>query len=179
MDEIKNEPTDADRVARSLARKRGETTGRDHTSKYSGSRKSSIDTTNTNNRANVFRLENTYKLGPDENKRFFAYKLQPNIQELISDKMDTCERNNPNGYNPKAVSSLARELADSIRREAKNMGTPRYKVVVHVVAGENNEQDVRVGSRCLWNMELDNCVSVTNKTKHIWVSAVIYVLYAE
>jgi hypothetical protein len=178
MDEIKNEPADVDRVTRSLIRKKGEFTGRDHTSKYSGSRKSSIDTTNTNTR-NAFRLENTYKLGPEENKRFFAYKLQPNIQELINDKMEACERINPSGYNPKAVSSLTRELADSIRREAKNLGTPRYKVVVHVVAGQNNQQDVRVGSRCLWNMELDNCVSVTHKTKHIWASAVIYVLYAE
>jgi hypothetical protein len=179
MDEIKNEAGDVEKVAKSLARsKRGEHTGRDNTTKYSGSRKSSIDTTNTNTRS-MFRLENTFKLGPDENKRFFAYKLQPNIQELISNKMDAYESNNPSAYNPKAVASLARDLADSIRREAKNMGPPRYKVVVHVVAGENCAQDVRVGSRCLWNMELDNCVSLTNKTKNVWVSAVIYVLYAE
>ncbi len=120
----------------------------DHISKYSGSRKSSIDTSNTANPKNAIRLENTYKLGPDENKRFYAYKIQTNILELISEKVNHAEKSNPNGYNPKVSAALTRELADSIRREAKNMSVPRYKIVVHVVVGENTGQDARVASRC-------------------------------
>lgn len=62
----------------------------DHLSKYSGSRKSSVDTTNTANTKNnntVSKIENTYKLCPDENKRFYAYKIQPFMLELITDKI--------------------------------------------------------------------------------------------
>jgi hypothetical protein len=161
-------------------RKGGEHSSRDYLSKYSGSRKSSVDTTNTNIKtAHAVRLENTFKLGPEENKKFFAYKLQPTVLELLTEKMDNCEKANQSGYNAKACATLTCDLADSIRREAKNLSVPRYKIVVHVVTGENQEQDVRVGSRCLWNLEYDNCISVSYKTKHIWASAVIYVLYAE
>lgn len=153
----------------------------DHLSKYSGSRKSSIDTTNTGNNLKgvVPRIENTYKLSPDENKRFYAYKIYPNILELVTEKMLKSESENANGYNSRACASLTRELADSVRREAKNLSVPRYKVVVHIVIGENTGQDIRVASRCLWNTDFDNCVSVAYKTKHMWISAVIYVLYSE
>ena len=61
----------------------------DHLSKYSGSRKSSVDTTNTatkNNNA-ISKIENTYKLCPDENKRFYAYKIHPYMLELITEKI--------------------------------------------------------------------------------------------
>lgn len=125
------------------------------------------------------RIENTYKLSPDENKRFYAYKIYPNILELVTEKMLNCETANPNGYNSKACATLTRDLADSVRREAKNLSVPRYKIVVHVVVGENSGQDVRVASRCLWNTDFDNCVSIQYKSKYMWASAVIYVLYAE
>ena len=62
----------------------------DHLSKYSGSRKSSVDTTNTANTKNnntVSKIENTYKLNPDENKRFYAYKIHPYMLELITEKI--------------------------------------------------------------------------------------------
>ena len=178
--EIRSEPDGEKVLARNANRnlRKGEFSS--HQSKHSGSRKSSVDTSNTANTKNtLFRLENTYKLGPDENKRFFAYKLQPNIVEFVVERMNNSEKLNPSGYNPKAVAALTRDLADSLRREAKNMSTPRFKVVVHVVAGENNQQDVRVGSRCLWNIDYDNCVSVSHKTKYVWASVVIYVLYTE
>ena len=151
----------------------------DHVSKYSGSRKSSVDTTNTANQKNLPRAENTYKLAPDENKRFYAFKLHANILELVAEKMENCEKMNPTGYNPKVAANLTRELADNIRREAKNQSIPRYKIVVHVVVGENSGQDGRVASRCLWNTDFDNCVSISHKTKFMFCSAVIYVLYSE
>lgn len=93
----------------------------DHLSKYSGSRKSSVDTTNTGNLKNMPKIENTFKLAPDDNKRFYAYKIYPNILELVQEKLQLSEKMNPNGYNPKSCATLTRELADSIRREAKNL----------------------------------------------------------
>jgi len=151
----------------------------DHVSKYSGSRKSSVDTTNTGLAKNVPRIENTYKMSPDENKRFYAYKIYSNILELVTEKMNNCEKLNPACYNTKAAANLTRDLADNIRREAKNLSVPRYKIVVHVVIGQNNGQDGRVASRCLWNTDYDNCVSIQYKSKFMWASAVIFVLYAE
>lgn len=154
----------------------------DHVSKYSGSRKSSVDTTTKDQnyyKLNHVRLENTFRLGPDDNKKFLAYKLYPNIYELLCEKVTQVEKLNPSGYNARSCVTLTRDLADSIRREAKNLSVPRYKIVVHVVVGENCGQDARVASRCLWNTDFDNCVSISHTTRFIWASVVIYVLYTE
>ena len=150
-------------------------------SKYSGSRKSSIDTTNNllAGMKNQYRLENTYKLSPDENKRFYAYKIYSNLMDLVAEKTALSEKNSPDGYNQKACSYLTRDLADNLKRETRMLCSPRYKVVVHIVVGEKNGQDVRIASRCLWNTEFDNCVTLSHSGKHVWVSAVIYVLYTE
>lgn len=98
-------------------------------SRFSGSRRSSVDTTNTGNHhyrmTGHLKLENTFKLGPDDAKRYYAYKLHPNISELIAEKMALCEKTNQSGYNPRACTALTRELADNIRREAKNFNVPR------------------------------------------------------
>jgi len=148
----------------------------DVVSKISGSRKSSQDT--TGNRPYV-RLENTYRMKPNDGQRFLSFKLKPKIQQLIDDKMKHVEANHPTNYDGWFFSGLSRELADSIRRETKNYGLPRYKVVSHVVVGQNTGQDIRIASRCLWNLELDDALTVNYESKMFYVTATVYVLYAE
>jgi hypothetical protein len=145
-------------------------------SKYSGSRKSSEDTTGLRRQ---IRMENTFRLSPEDNQRFIAYKIQPRIEELISEKVTSCQKNNSGVYNAKTFAILTRELADNIRREAKNLGIQRYKIVAHVVVGQNFEQDTRVASRCLWNTDFDNSITVTFNLNKIFVVASLYVLYSE
>lgn len=145
----------------------------DHLSKYSGSRKSSLETTVMKHQMNFQRVENTFKLSPDDNKRFFAFKLQPHILDILKD-MTLKAENDSKGHH-----HLTRELAERIRNEAKTYGYPRYKIVVFVAAGDNVGQDVRVASRCLWNTEFDNCVSASHNTKTLWTSAVVYVFYSD
>lgn len=144
-------------------------------SKHSGSRKSSEDTTGIRRT----RFENSYRLGPEISQRFVAYKIQPKIQALVAEKLALCQKNNNNIYNAKAYSILSRDLADSIRREAKNIGIPRFKILAHVVVGQDLGQDLRVASRCLWNMEYDNSITVHFTLNKIFVVASVYVLYFE
>ncbi|CAF0891797.1 unnamed protein product [Brachionus calyciflorus] len=117
------------------------------------------------------KFENTYKLSPDEHKRFYAYKLQPQILKTLKNHVEKYETEG------KSNSNLTRDLADAIRIDAKNMGFQRYKLVVFVTVGDNVGQDVRVASRCLWNPEFDNCISVTHKTKTLWATATVYIIY--
>ena len=124
-------------------------------------------------------MENSYKLSPDENSRFIAYKIQPRIYELIQEKVTNCQKNSSGIYNAKMFGILTRDLADNIRREAKNLGIPRYKIVAHVVIGQNFDQDTRVASRCLWNTDYDNSMTVTFSLNKIFVVASLYVLYCE
>ena len=163
--------TTSDRLTTSKYKKRVN----ESVTKYSGSRKSSEDTTGLKRQ---IRMENTYKLSPDDNSRFIAYKIQTKIFDLIQEKVTNCQKNNP-VYSQKVFKHLTNELADNIRREAKQLGIPRYKIVAHVVVGQNFEQDTRVASRCLWNTDYDNSMTVTFSLNKIFVVASLYVLYSE
>ncbi|RNA10656.1 tctex1 domain-containing 4 isoform X4 [Brachionus plicatilis] len=146
----------------------------DYNSKFSGSRKSSLATAETNFfKSNIPRVENTFKLSPDDSKRFYAYKLKPIIQETIVSEVDKADAQSTN------CQHLTMELADIIRSLTKDVYQPRYKVLVFVAVGDNKGQDLRLASRCLWNTEFDNCVSVSHTTKNLWASAIVYILYTD
>lgn len=148
--------------------------GQDHSSKFSGSRKSSSTTAETHfYKSNIPKIENTFKLSPDDNKRFYAYKLQPIIQDTIIKEVEKADTQSIKGQH------LTIELADMIRSLTKDMYQPRYKVLVFVAVGDNKGQDMRLASRCLWNTDFDNCVSVSHSTKNIWASAIVYLLYCD
>ena len=168
------------KISSAQSKKRGEDSRRHGAAGGTGSRKASIDTSATGlvNKP-VVKLENTYKLGPDDNKKFRPYMIESNIYELLKEKLNNCEKANPSGYNAKACAALTNELNDSIRREVKNLVLPRYRIVTYVNLGENLGQDVRVTSRCLWNPELDNHVSISYKTKNIWANCVVFVVYTD
>jgi hypothetical protein len=167
--------TTSDRLTTSKAASAFKKRVNESITKYSGSRKSSEDTTGLKRQ---IRMENTYKLTPDENCRFIAYKIQTKIFDLIQEKVNICQKNHP-VYSHKVYKHLTSELADNIRREAKNLGIPRFKIVAHVVVGQNFDQDTRVASRCLWNTDFDNSMTVTFNLNKIFVVASLYVLYSE
>ncbi len=52
-------------------------------------------------------------------------------------------------------------LSDTIKDDLKTMEWERYKYVVQVMLGEQMGQGVNVGSRCLWNEEMDVMASET------------------
>jgi hypothetical protein len=144
---------------------------------YSGSRKSSQDTTGMGK--GFVKFENNYRLLPKEDQRFVAYKIQPKLHEIITEKLKQTESNGVAVYNHREASRLSRELADAIKREAKNHSIPRYKLVSHVLVGQNLGQDTRVASRCLWNTEFDNSITFTVTNKSFFVTTSLYALYCE
>ena len=38
---------------------------------------------------------------------------------------------------------------------------PRFKLICQASVGENNGQSLRMASRCLWDVEIDNCATST------------------
>jgi hypothetical protein len=39
--------------------------------------------------------------------------------------------------------------------------SPRYKLIFQALVGENNNQALRIASRCLWDKDLDHCATAT------------------
>jgi tctex1 domain-containing protein 2 len=153
----------------------------DYLSKYSSSRKSSIDTLYTGiYRKQMSIVRNTFKLRPDEDKFFCAYKIYPRIEYIMNEKIKPIEQSNAKAYNVTHCLSLTKELADCLRRELKNsLASSRYKVVVYVVVGQNKGQDARIASRCLWNADFDNSLDFSHKSEHFWICCVIFIAYTD
>jgi hypothetical protein len=122
------------------------------------------------------RLQNTYRMEPNENEKFKPYKVEPKLYALLEDSLKNKK------YDATRVPIWSKDLSQELMREARlimNNASMRYKLVSHIVIGEFKGQDVRVGSRCLWDNNLDNCASVVYKNNTLYAVATVFAIYFE
>ena len=55
----------------------------------------------------------------------------------------------------------------------------RYKLVTHVMLGEDTDRSVQVAARCLWNQDTDNFAAATFRNNWIYAVAIVYGMYLE
>lgn len=122
------------------------------------------------------KLQNTYRTEPNEDERFQAYKIEPKLYDLLKDALKGKK------YSSVQSGTYSKELSQDIMRETRllmNNASPRYKLVAHVVIGEPTGQDIRVGSRCVWDSAFDNCASVVYKNDSLFAVATVFAIYFE
>ena len=107
-------------------------------------------------------VENTYRLEPSKGNRFLPVKVKECIEQVLQRllRQDT-------KYNAKTFSMLSRIIADEIKEKVKGLGFSRYKLVVHVMLGENRGQGLQAASRCVWDLDTDNSASLTFRSPHV------------
>lgn len=120
------------------------------------------------------RLENTYKMTPDEDKRFMTKCVESKIKETLKERLDNME-----SYDAKACSVLAKELSVIIRNKIKELKLGRHKIVVQVVVAQDTQQSIQVASRCMWDQRTDNHASVTYRNNHMFATATCFGIYFE
>ena len=117
------------------------------------------------------RYENSYRLEPK--KRFRPDEVKIIIENTLCDALE--EKTYSEGEAKKQALILSERLKDKV----KSLNYPRFKLVCSVQIGQKNEQDVHIGSRCLWNKHIDSfaCGVFTNTT--IYAVACVYAVYFE
>ncbi|KAH3727811.1 dynein light chain Tctex-type 5-like [Dreissena polymorpha] len=118
-------------------------------------------------------MENTYKLEPDESQKFKPGKVEKVMKDVLSEFLTDVE------YDKTLGQRMSKMLADTIKTRVKEFKWSRYKLVVHVVIGENREQDIVAGSRFLWLDETDTFASTSFSTKSLFALAVCFGVYYE
>ncbi len=58
-------------------------------------------------------------------------------------------------YDAQNCRQLTGRISDIIKREVKDLDLDRYKLVCIVHIGQRGNQEIKVGSRCLWDVRLD------------------------
>ncbi|XP_072173391.1 dynein light chain Tctex-type protein 2B-like [Diadema setosum] len=119
------------------------------------------------------RYENTYRLQPEEKETFDSCKVRDFVGELLEMRLKTEK------YNPRTVPSLTVNLSDVIKARVKKMGFKRYKIVCHLVIGEQNGQDVNVASRCVWDPKIDSMATAKYTNSSLYAVATVYAVYFE
>jgi len=110
---------------------------------------------------------------PEEQRRFVAYKVESLIKEVLETKLFKVR------YEPNTCSRLAQELCAAIKQKTKGLNLPRYKLVTHVLLGEDTDKSVQVAARCLWNQDTDNFAAATFRNNWIYAVAIVYGMYLE
>ncbi|XP_013406977.1 tctex1 domain-containing protein 1 [Lingula anatina] len=115
--------------------------------------------------------ENTYQMDPPT--KFKPERVNVIIRDVLHQFLNGKE------YDPIQCSVLTKEIAKEIKKRVKELGFARYKFVSVVNIGQKKDQCVRVGSRCIWDVERDNFASDTFESPHMYAVGVVFAVYFE
>jgi len=115
------------------------------------------------------KYENTYQLEPSE--RFPVKPMQMMLEEVLAEFLEeqTYEKDN--------CPKLTKSISDVVKSRAKELVNPRYKIICVAHIGQIGGQGVRIGSRCLWNTQHDNCANAVFKNSTLFAIASVYGIY--
>ena len=119
------------------------------------------------------RLENTYKMKPDDDKTFSSWKVKVEVESILHDNLKDVK------YDSKQCANLCRDLSQMIRNRIKDLGFVRYRIISNVIIGQCLEQGLEFASRCVWDDKVDNHASVTYKNHSIFAIALIHGVFFE
>ncbi|KAJ7410158.1 Tctex1 domain-containing protein 4 [Pitangus sulphuratus] len=119
------------------------------------------------------RLKNTYRMGPDEGCKFNAGQVQRVLEGALASALGTTV------YSPQGSGPLAQSLVELLQSRAKEVVPPRYKLVCHVVLGQQGQQSLVVASRALWDPDTDSFASATFSNASLFAVATVHGAYFE
>lgn len=115
--------------------------------------------------------ENTFKLFPDA--KMPTKTIETAVENILSERFAN------EVYETAKCTKNCQNICELVKEKVKGMVNPRYKLVVVVHVGEKKGQGVQITSRCVWNENLDNFVTVNFANSSLFVQATVYALYAE
>ncbi|PFH32760.1 Tctex-1 family protein [Besnoitia besnoiti] len=120
--------------------------------------------------------ECTYRLGPSEDEKFFPSRVESMLEKVMGDFF------RDKVFDPEHAASWAQQASGRVMEEMRAMQQqqmPRFKIVVQVVIAENAGQGIRVSSKSLWDVNLDNWGSYTHVQSDMYAVAMVFGCYRE
>lgn len=119
----------------------------------------------------LVQYENTYQTEPP--KRFEAENVTAIMRKVLEDNLRDKE------YDATTCAMLSKGLSTEIKTSVKALGFDRYKIVCSVTIGEVNDQDVRVASRCVWDVDRDTYAAASYRNSCIFATGLVFASYYE
>lgn len=103
---------------------------------------------------------------------FKSHEIEHVTQQILMKYLDDKE------YEASECKCFSQLISAKILEELKQMGFEHYKMVAIVSIGNMKERPgIHFGSRCLWNKNTDNFVSVKYSTTSLFAVAMVYGMY--
>ena len=115
--------------------------------------------------------ENTYKLQPD--KKMPTKTVEAAVENVLREQFMN------EAYESSRCKKNCQGICEFIKEKVKALISSRFKLVVVVHVGEKKGQGVQITSRCAWNENFDDFVTVYFTNSTLFVQATIYALYVE
>ena len=96
--------------------------------------------------------ENTYKLQPD--KKMSTKIVEAAVENVLREQFMN------EAYESSKCKTICQGICDLIREKVKPLISSRFKLVVVAHVGEKKGQGVQITSRCAWNDNFDDFVTV-------------------
>ncbi|CAF0807840.1 unnamed protein product [Didymodactylos carnosus] len=121
----------------------------------------------------LIRYENTYRMEPDQDRKIDIGKVKRIAQMVLDSAVKDYV------YDAQNAKLLVGRLSDQIRNQMKQLPANRFKFITHVSLGQKKHQDLRVTSRCLWDVKWDRHITVSKEGKDFYVTATIFCVYSD
>ena len=115
--------------------------------------------------------ENTYKMAP--NVAFPENKIKEVVEKILSRELKNTQ------YDAENCREMTARISDIIKKEIKDLDLDRYKLVCIVHIGQRGNQEIKVGSRCLWDVRLDTYISAEYQNTSLFAIATVFGIYFE
>ncbi|NXE41895.1 TC1DA protein, partial [Ptilorrhoa leucosticta] len=99
------------------------------------------------------------------------------VDEILRDVVGSALREQR--YEPGPCREAAKDIAEVVKARVKDLGVPRYKIVVVAHIGQLGEQSLQIASRCLWDPGTDTFSSYVFKNASLFAVANVYGVYFE
>ncbi|KAL8611478.1 hypothetical protein ACOMHN_014533 [Nucella lapillus] len=120
-----------------------------------------------------YKQENSYRLKPQEDDRFQAWRVENVMKEVLEERLKGVT------YDLATCQDLTKSLAMEIQTKVKDFRWQRYRVICHVALGQQCGQGLEVASRCVWDQSCDSHASVSYHNKSVFAVAQCYGVYLE
>jgi hypothetical protein len=119
------------------------------------------------------RYENTYHLEPNDDYKADLIRIRRVATSVIETAISGYK------YDPNQGKQFSLTLAERIRSQMKQLPYHRYKIITLVCIGQKRGQDLRVASRCIWDVKWDRHITITKETADAYVTVTIFWIYTE
>ena len=126
---------------------------------------------NNKNRSN----EKNYELRPRFNAKFTKEKVYGIIKNILDEKMEYFQGD----YDHEKAIELNEQIVSDVKEQLNSgkLNINRYKIIVHCIIGQKQDQGLKIGSKCIWDSSSDSSITASWENEKTYAFCTAYGIY--